>query len=35
LEIKNYVGQTAFDIADPDVKPLVEELRRKQVIIHF
>lgn len=30
MEIKNYVGQTPFDVADPDVLRLLEELKKKQ-----
>ena len=30
MEIKNYVGQTCFDVADPDVLRLLEELKKKQ-----
>jgi protein phosphatase 1 regulatory subunit 12A len=30
MEVKNYVGQTCFDVADPDVLRLMEELKRKQ-----
>ena len=30
LEVRNYVGQTCFDVADPDVLSLLEDLRRKQ-----
>ena len=30
MEIKNYVGQTCFDVADPDVSRLLEELKKKQ-----
>ncbi|XP_049829367.1 protein phosphatase 1 regulatory subunit 12C isoform X17 [Schistocerca gregaria] len=30
MEMKNYVGQTAFDIADPDMIPVLEELQKRQ-----
>jgi len=30
MDIKNCVGQTAFDVADPDVLRLLEELKKKQ-----
>eukprot|EP00094_Tigriopus_californicus_P006047 TCALIF_05824-PA protein Name:"Similar to ppp1r12a Protein phosphatase 1 regulatory subunit 12A (Danio rerio)" AED:0.22 eAED:0.22 QI:0/0.66/0.25/0.75/1/0.75/4/0/178 len=30
MDIKNYVGQTCFDVADPDVIRLLEELKKKQ-----
>ena len=30
MEIKNHVGQTAFDVADPDVLELLEQLKKKQ-----
>ena len=33
MEIKNYVGQTVFDVADPDVLRLLEELKRKQATL--
>jgi len=33
LEIKNCVGQTAFDVADSDVLRLLEELKKKAVTI--
>jgi len=31
MDIKNYVGQTVFDVADPDVIRLLEELKKKQL----
>jgi len=31
MDIKNYVGQSAFDVADPDVLRLLEELKKKQL----
>jgi len=31
MDIKNYVGQTVFDVADPDVLRLLEELKKKQL----
>ena len=30
MDIKNGVGQTAFDVADPDVLELLEQLQKKQ-----
>ena len=30
MDIKNHVGQTAFDVADPDVLELLEQLQKKQ-----
>ncbi|XP_046390993.1 protein phosphatase 1 regulatory subunit 12C [Ischnura elegans] len=30
MDIKNYVGQTAFDVADPNLNPSLEELRKRQ-----
>ena len=30
MEIKNHVGQTAFDVADPDLIPQLQELKKKQ-----
>merc|ERR1719464_2631816 len=30
MDIKNCVGQTPFDVADPDVLRLLEELKKKQ-----
>ena len=30
MEIKNHVGQTAFDVADPDLIPHLHELKKKQ-----
>ena len=30
MEIKNHVGQTAFDVADPDLIPQLHELKKKQ-----
>ena len=30
MEIKNHVGQTAFDVADPDLVPQLHELKKKQ-----
>ncbi len=33
MEIKNYVGQTCFDVADPDVLRLLEDLKRKQATL--
>ena len=30
MEIKNHVGQTAFDVADPDLVPHLNELKKKQ-----
>ncbi|XP_077528968.1 myosin binding subunit isoform X1 [Haemaphysalis longicornis] len=30
MALANYVGQTCFDLADPDVLPLLEEMRKKQ-----
>merc|ERR1712110_987612 len=30
MEIKNHVGQTAFDVADPDLIPHLQELKKKQ-----
>ncbi|CAG0890095.1 unnamed protein product [Darwinula stevensoni] len=30
MDTKNYVGQTAFDVADPEVLPVLEELKKKQ-----
>ena len=30
MEIKNHVGQTAFDVADPDLVPQLNELKKKQ-----
>eukprot|EP00095_Tigriopus_kingsejongensis_P005319 maker-scaffold123_size333416-snap-gene-2.16 protein:Tk05319 transcript:maker-scaffold123_size333416-snap-gene-2.16-mRNA-1 annotation:"protein phosphatase 1 regulatory subunit 12a isoform x3" len=30
MDIKNYVGQTCFDVADPDVIRLLEDLKKKQ-----
>ncbi len=30
MDVKNYVGQTCFDVADPDVLRLLEDLKRKQ-----
>ena len=30
MELKNCVGQTPFDVADPDVLRLLEELKKKQ-----
>lgn len=33
LELKNYVGQTAFDVADPDVLRQMEELKKKQASV--
>jgi len=33
MDIKNYVGQTVFDVADPDVLRLLEELKKKQATL--
>ena len=33
MDIKNYVGQTSFDVADPDVLRLLEELKKKQATL--
>jgi len=33
MDIKNYVGQTCFDVADPDVLRLLEELKKKQATL--
>ncbi|KAK7791295.1 hypothetical protein R5R35_009942 [Gryllus longicercus] len=30
MDIRNCVGQTALDVADPDMVPVLEELRKKQ-----
>jgi ankyrin repeat protein len=30
MDVKNYVGQTCFDVADPDVLRLLDDLKRKQ-----
>lgn len=30
MDIKNHVGQTAFDVADPDVTELLTQLKKKQ-----
>ncbi|XP_071445753.1 protein phosphatase 1 regulatory subunit 12A [Hetaerina americana] len=30
MDIKNYVGQTAFDVADRELNPSLEELRKRQ-----
>ena len=32
MDIKNYVGQTCFDVADPDVLRLLEELKKKKSV---
>jgi len=31
MDIKNFVGQTVFDVADPDIIRLLEELKKKQL----
>ena len=33
MDIKNFVGQTCFDVADPDVLTLLDELKRKQATL--
>ncbi len=33
MDIKNYVGQTCFDVADPDVLGLLEDLKKKQATL--
>ena len=33
MDIKNHVGQTAFDVADPDVLELLEQLQKKQATL--
>lgn len=33
MDIKNNVGQTAFDVADSDLFPLLEELKKKQAML--
>ena len=33
MDIKNFVGQTCFDVADPDVLRLLEELKKKQATL--
>merc|ERR1711976_479552 len=33
MNIKNFVGQTCFDVADPDVLRLLEELKKKQATL--
>ncbi|XP_067012407.2 protein phosphatase 1 regulatory subunit 12A isoform X2 [Anabrus simplex] len=33
MEITNCVGQTALDVADPEVVPLLEELKKKQAVL--
>ncbi|XP_046450650.1 protein phosphatase 1 regulatory subunit 12A-like isoform X12 [Daphnia pulex] len=33
MEVRNYVGQTCFDVADPDIIRLLEECKKRQAII--
>ncbi|XP_014207906.1 protein phosphatase 1 regulatory subunit 12B isoform X2 [Copidosoma floridanum] len=33
MDIKNYAGQTAFDVADPDIVKALEELKKKQEVL--
>lgn len=30
MDIKNYVGQTCFDVADPEILRSLEDIKRKQ-----
>ncbi|CAG0919150.1 unnamed protein product [Notodromas monacha] len=32
MDIKNFVGQTVFDVADPEVLPVLEELKKNQTL---
>ncbi|XP_046733798.1 protein phosphatase 1 regulatory subunit 12A isoform X6 [Diprion similis] len=34
MDIKNHSGQTAFDVADPDILNDLEELRQKQILVN-
>lgn len=33
MEIRNYVGQTCFDVADPDIIRLLEDCKKRQAVI--
>lgn len=33
MEVKNFAGQTAFDIADSDILKALDELKKKQQIL--